>query len=79
MHASRASIEDARRQSPCVRNCCLDDAQVCIGCGRALQEILTWRDVSADERTLVLERARQRREDREARRQAAERAAGRFA
>lgn len=64
MHAPRSSLEEARQQSPCVRNCCLDDSQVCVGCGRDLQEILTWRDASADERALVLERAQRRQRER---------------
>ncbi|WP_090198386.1 DUF1289 domain-containing protein [Pseudomonas pohangensis] len=28
--------------SPCVRNCCLDDEDICLGCGRSLGEILEW-------------------------------------
>lgn len=28
--------------SPCRRQCCLDDADVCLGCGRTMQEILDW-------------------------------------
>ncbi|WP_445937385.1 DUF1289 domain-containing protein [Pseudomonas sp.] len=28
--------------SPCRRQCCLDDQDICLGCGRALQEILDW-------------------------------------
>lgn len=28
--------------SPCRRQCCLDDQDVCLGCGRTLQEILDW-------------------------------------
>lgn len=28
--------------SPCVRMCTLDDAAVCIGCGRTLDEITGW-------------------------------------
>jgi predicted Fe-S protein YdhL (DUF1289 family) len=30
--------------NPCVRNCCLDDKKICIGCGRSLPEILEWHD-----------------------------------
>ena len=26
--------------SPCVRNCCLDEDNVCMGCGRSLDEIV---------------------------------------
>ncbi|MGH8436212.1 MAG: DUF1289 domain-containing protein [Pseudomonas sp.] len=29
--------------SPCRRVCCLDDQDICIGCGRSLAEILEWR------------------------------------
>jgi uncharacterized protein len=28
--------------SPCRRQCCLDDQDICLGCGRVLQEILDW-------------------------------------
>ncbi|WP_101758368.1 DUF1289 domain-containing protein [Oceanicoccus sp. KOV_DT_Chl] len=29
-------------KNPCVRNCCLDDGNICMGCGRSLPEILEW-------------------------------------
>lgn len=47
--------------SPCVRNCCLDEADVCIGCGRHLQEILRWSQADADERQAIVDRAEARR------------------
>ncbi|WP_374761338.1 DUF1289 domain-containing protein [Pseudomonas sp. sp1636] len=28
--------------SPCVRQCCLDEGDMCLGCGRLLNEILEW-------------------------------------
>ena len=28
--------------SPCVRNCCLDENDVCMGCGRHIDEILVY-------------------------------------
>ncbi|MDD2161095.1 MULTISPECIES: DUF1289 domain-containing protein [Pseudomonas] len=28
--------------SPCRRQCCLDDHDICLGCGRTLQDILDW-------------------------------------
>ena len=28
--------------SPCVRLCTLNEAQICIGCGRSLNEICEW-------------------------------------
>jgi predicted Fe-S protein YdhL (DUF1289 family) len=48
-------------QSPCVRNCCLDENDVCLGCGRLLDEILRWRSVSDVEREEILVLARNRR------------------
>lgn len=50
--------------SPCVRNCCLDDADVCIGCGRHLQEILRWSQADAAEREAIIARAAARRDAR---------------
>jgi predicted Fe-S protein YdhL (DUF1289 family) len=46
--------------SPCVRNCCLDEDNVCMGCGRSLQEIVTWSSASAADKTAILERSRER-------------------
>jgi uncharacterized protein len=46
--------------SPCVRNCCLDEDNVCMGCGRSLQEIVTWSSASAADKAAILERSRER-------------------
>lgn len=46
--------------SPCVRNCCLDDDDVCLGCGRTIQEILAWQQATMDERLAIIERASMR-------------------
>ena len=51
-----ASVPDDP-ESPCVRNCCLDEADVCLGCGRHVQEIIGWGPASAEERRAILERA----------------------
>jgi predicted Fe-S protein YdhL (DUF1289 family) len=53
--------------SPCVRNCCLDDDNVCMGCGRSLAEIIRWSNASAAEKRNVLARSRERLEERRAR------------
>src|SRR6185369_13637634 len=37
--------------SPCVRNCCLDEGNVCMGCGRSLEEIIAWSTASAAEKS----------------------------
>jgi predicted Fe-S protein YdhL (DUF1289 family) len=37
-------------QSPCIRNCCLDDKDMCLGCYRMLDEILIWSTASPKQR-----------------------------
>jgi predicted Fe-S protein YdhL (DUF1289 family) len=46
--------------SPCVRSCCLDDDDVCLGCGRALDEIVAWGTADDATRREILERSRER-------------------
>jgi len=48
--------------SPCVRNCCLNDQDICLGCFRSLEEIRHW-NASSDEakiKVLALTQARQK-------------------
>lgn len=47
-------------ESPCIRNCCLDDDDICMGCFRSLEEIKQWYEASAEQKQAVLERAEQR-------------------
>ncbi|ABR84244.2 MULTISPECIES: DUF1289 domain-containing protein [Pseudomonas aeruginosa group] len=42
MSSSPASEAPPAVASPCRRLCCLDDADVCVGCGRSLAEIREW-------------------------------------
>jgi predicted Fe-S protein YdhL (DUF1289 family) len=53
--------------SPCVRNCCLDDDNVCLGCGRSLDEIVSWSGAADAEKRAILERSRARAAERRAR------------
>ncbi|MEY4588362.1 MAG: hypothetical protein RL497_438 [Pseudomonadota bacterium] len=46
--------------SPCVRQCCLDNADVCIGCGRLLSEITGWMAFSCEQKQNVLLLAQER-------------------
>jgi predicted Fe-S protein YdhL (DUF1289 family) len=46
--------------SPCVRNCCLDDANVCMGCGRSLQEIVAWGTATDADKAAILASSRER-------------------
>jgi predicted Fe-S protein YdhL (DUF1289 family) len=50
--------------SPCVRNCCLDDDNVCLGCGRTLEEIVSWSAASDVEKRAILARSRVRADER---------------
>lgn len=47
-------------QSPCVRNCCLNENDVCLGCFRHLDEIIRWTEAEDVERCLILENAKDR-------------------
>ena len=46
--------------SPCMRNCCLDDDNVCMGCGRTLQEIVAWGTAGDADKATILARSRER-------------------
>ncbi|MEM8767129.1 MAG: DUF1289 domain-containing protein [Pseudomonadota bacterium] len=43
--------------SPCVKVCQLDENDVCLGCGRSLDEIGAWSRASNAERRRILENA----------------------
>jgi predicted Fe-S protein YdhL (DUF1289 family) len=53
--------------SPCVRNCCLDDDNVCMGCGRALDEIVRWSTATSADKSAILAASRARLRARSAR------------
>ncbi len=43
--------------SPCVRLCALNDDEVCVGCGRTLNDIKAWTKMTEPERVACVERA----------------------
>jgi len=47
--------------SPCVRNCCLDQQDVCIGCFRTLQQIMDWTSLDESQKLDVIKECEQRR------------------
>lgn len=51
-------------KSPCVRNCCLDENDICLGCFRTLKEITQWASVTKEEREQIVENAKQRKKER---------------
>jgi len=59
--SSRSKDKNA---SPCVRNCCLNEEDICLGCFRHLDEITGWTAMSEQQKLAVLEKCQQRREQR---------------
>jgi len=47
-------------ESPCIRNCCLDNDDICLGCFRQLDEITNWSYCSNSEKQAILDDAAQR-------------------
>lgn len=54
------SVESTDVVSPCIRQCCLDDNDVCLGCFRTLDEILAWQQSTASEKQTVILRSQER-------------------
>ena len=48
-----ASFE-TKLNSPCIRNCCLDEKDICLGCHRSMLEILAWADADKNKRIEIL-------------------------
>lgn len=46
--------------SPCVRLCTLDEADVCVGCGRTLADITAWSKMPDADKAACVARARER-------------------
>ncbi|CAG1770004.1 hypothetical protein BAC3_00718 [uncultured bacterium] len=46
--------------SPCIRKCCLDRQDICMGCFRSLDEILAWTKVDDRTRQQFLQNAQHR-------------------
>ncbi|MBF0264545.1 MAG: DUF1289 domain-containing protein [Gammaproteobacteria bacterium] len=40
--------------SPCIRNCCLNQKDICIGCFRHVDEIIKWQSLSDNEKLAIL-------------------------
>jgi len=56
-------MEPATVPSPCIRVCTLDDADICMGCYRNMDEILAWGPASNEERQAILVNCEQRAAD----------------
>lgn len=49
-------------KSPCIRNCCLDKQDICLGCKRHVDEIIKWQDLDDQGKLKILERANRRKQ-----------------
>lgn len=47
-------MEENEIASPCVRNCCLDQQDMCVGCFRVLDEIVGWGAASTERKEQIL-------------------------
>jgi len=48
--------------SPCIRNCCLDEKDICQGCFRHIDEIIAWRSYTDKEKQSISELCQQRKD-----------------
>ena len=55
------TVDEPPVPSPCVRLCTLDDADLCVGCYRSLDEIKRWGALDGAGRRAVLAAAERRR------------------
>jgi len=50
--------------SPCVRNCCLDEQEICLGCLRSIDEICQWGKATDERKREILVAVEERRVER---------------
>ncbi|NMP30509.1 DUF1289 domain-containing protein [Thalassotalea sp. M1531] len=49
-----------RIESPCIRNCCLDNDDICLGCFRHIDEIVGWQALPDADKQNIITLCRQR-------------------
>ncbi|PAJ72501.1 DUF1289 domain-containing protein [Pseudoalteromonas sp. NBT06-2] len=52
------------KDSPCIRICCLSEKDVCLGCFRHLDEILSWHKMDNQQKHATLLECQKRKEQR---------------
>lgn len=50
-------------KSPCVRNCCLNKEDICVGCFRHIDEIVGWNSLPEVEKKRISEQSEIRKSD----------------
>jgi len=48
---------------PCIRQCCLNEEDVCLGCFRTFDDMLIWNKANAEQKTKMLQMAEQRKKE----------------
>lgn len=66
-------MSEEKTASPCIRICCLDLQEVCVGCYRTLREIREWHEADEDRKREILANCEKRRADSLARQRSLER------
>lgn len=61
---SHEDVEDVA--TPCIRHCCLDQDDICLGCFRSLEEILNWSQSDRQQKQAILALCAQRKASRKA-------------
>ena len=56
-------MQKADVPSPCIRHCCLNENDLCVGCWRSLDEIIRWSNAKIEEREEILKRVKVRGEN----------------
>lgn len=51
---------DSKTLSPCIRQCCLNEQDICIGCFRHVDEIVGWNKLSDEQKRNILIKCKQR-------------------
>ena len=54
-----------KTESPCIRSCCLDGNDICLGCYRTLNEILNWVKSPEEDKQLIIAKCESRKRERE--------------
>ena len=62
INSTALSDTDRIERHPCIRNCCLNDKDVCLGCFRSLEEIKEWGEADNHARNIIRQKSKQRKE-----------------
>jgi len=46
--------------SPCIDNCTLNEDDICLGCGRLIDEITAWHDASDEQKNNIIDTGKKR-------------------